>query len=154
MTVTARPLDPSDRRAVAFVLRHLGEHSRYTRFLSAQANLDRETGRLLDTDHWHHETVIAQTASPRVPIGVADYVRLVRFDAAELAVTVVDDWQRHGVGRLLTRELAIRARAAGIRTFVISISTENRGGIALAGRIGAMRVVGRYGTTVDLEVAL
>ena len=52
-----------------------------------------------------------------MPIGIARYVRAERFDVAEIAIEVVDAWQRRGVGRTLARELSRRATRAGIRCF-------------------------------------
>ncbi len=49
------------------------------------------------------------------PIGVARYVRMRRQPrAAEIALTVADQWQRQGVGALLLRRLATHACAHGI----------------------------------------
>jgi len=73
---------------------------------------------LTDIDHHHHEAIVALDEPDDAGIGVARFVRdPMRSDTAELAVTVVDEWQgrrrQHGVaGR------GQRARVArGIRTF-------------------------------------
>lgn len=55
-------------------------------------------------------------AAPAWPIGAAHYLRA-GLDVAEIAIEVVDSWQRRGVGRLLIAELQVHAFRAGIRRF-------------------------------------
>src|ERR1700745_3748204 len=95
--ITIRPLTPADRHAVAFTFGHLSARSRYQSYFPPKtARAPRELRLLLDVDHWHHEALIAYSPPPRAPIGIARYVRLDEFDAAELAIEVVDGWQRRG----------------------------------------------------------
>ena len=116
--ITIRPLEPSDRRIVAFTFGHLSERSRFQRFFAPKPALSpRDMSRLLNVDHWHHEALIAFSPPPRAPIGIARYIRLDEFDAAEVAIAVVDGWQHRGVGIALLAALTERARSAGIRRF-------------------------------------
>jgi GNAT superfamily N-acetyltransferase len=150
-----RELTHSDRAAVAFALRHLGERSRYQRYLVGYGPpLRREVARLLTVDHWHHEVLIACHTHPRIPIGVAEYVRSERFDTAELAIAIADDWQRHGVGRALVRELRLRALAAGIRRFTAIALFENHGAAALVRDLGDVESRHAGGGTTELSVPL
>ena len=117
-SITIRELAAFDRRAVAFAFGRLSERSRYQRYFSAKPALTpRELSSLVNIDHWHHEALIAFSPPPRAPIGIARYIRLDEFDTAELAIEVVDGWQRRGVGIALLVALMERARAAGIRRF-------------------------------------
>jgi acetyltransferase len=153
--LVVRPLTPADRRAVAFALRHLGERSRYQRYLTGSPQLDgRELDRLLTVDHWHHEVLIAFHGTPRIPLGVGEYVRSDAFDVAELAVAVADDWQRHGVGAALTAALRERALAAGIRRFSASVLRDNRAAVALLHRLGDVRRLPGGGPVAELVVSL
>ena len=138
--VLIRPLTGTVSHAVAWAYRHLGERSRHQRFLGAKPACDLE--RLSDVDHWHHEALIAFSPHPRKPIGVAEYVRLERFDRAELAVAVVDEWQRRGVGKALLGALRARAMAAGVRQFTAFTLRGNRGAMRLAGELGQLEVTG------------
>jgi RimJ/RimL family protein N-acetyltransferase len=150
-----RPLSSSDRAAVAFSLRHLGERSAYQRYLRLDEGIaGREAVRVTDLDHWHHEGLIAFAVAPRSPIGVVEYVRLEDFDTAELAITVVDDWQRHGVGRQLAFALRDRALRAGIRRFRATILRGNRGALAIARALGRCTVLGADGSSAELLVEL
>ena len=131
--ITIRPLTASDHRAVAFTFGRLSERSRYQRYFTIKQNLaPRELRVLLDVDHWHHEALIAFSPPPRGPIGIARYIRLEEFDEAEVAIEVVDSWQRHGVGTALLTALTARAARAGIRRFHTSMLRDNAGARALA----------------------
>lgn len=148
--ITIRELLPSDRPAVAFTFRHLGERSRYQRFLTTKPALaPRELDRLLDVDHWHHEALIAYSPSPRAPIGIGRYVRLDDdYEAAEIAIAVVDGWQCRRVGTALLDTLRERALLAGIRHFTASMLRDNAGARALAAHLGPARPLGGAGSNV------
>lgn len=135
--LSIRPITRSDRAAVAFSLRHLGTRSRYQRYFTALPWPEpREVDRLTSLDHWHREALIAFTPSPRRPVGVAEYIRLAEFDVAEVAIAVVDQWQRLGVGQALVEALRARALAAGVRHFEATMLRENKGARALARHLG------------------
>jgi GNAT superfamily N-acetyltransferase len=149
--ITVRELLPSDRAAVAFAFRHLSERSRYQRFFTAKPELaPRELADLVNVDHWHHEALIAFSPPPRAPIGIARYVRLDDFEAAEVAIEVVDGWQHQGVGSALMALLVERARAAGIRRFQMSMLRSNAAARALAGQIGPAIVLRASGNVIEL----
>ena len=135
--ITIRPLRASDGRAVAFTFGRLSMRSRYQRYFSPKPALAaRELSIRLGVDHWHHEALIAFSPPPRMPIGIARYVRLDDFDAAEVAVEVVDSWQHRGVGTALIVSLTERARAAGIRRLHMAMLRDNAGARALARKLG------------------
>jgi acetyltransferase len=148
--ITIRELAASDSRSVAFAFGRLSPQSRYQRFFTAKPELaPQELARLMNVDHWHHEALIAFSPPPRSPIGIARYVRLDDFEAAEVAVEVVDSWQRQGVGRALIARLTERARAAGIRRFHMSMLRDNHAARALAGHFGPATVVSAAGNVVE-----
>jgi RimJ/RimL family protein N-acetyltransferase len=146
-----RELASADRFALVFMFSRLGEPSRYQRFLAIKPQLtSADLDFLTDVDHWHHEAVIAFSPPPRAPVGVARYVRSREFDLAEVAVTVVDDWQRRGVGIELMLALRERALRAGIGRFTAMVLRDNRGALRLARRFGTTRAVSGYGALVEL----
>ena len=152
---TIRPLAASDRRAVAFTFGRLSERSRYQRYLTTKPALTpRDLRLLLDVDHWHHEALIAYSPPPRAPIAVVEYVRLERFDVADLAIAVTDDWQGQGVGRALLEVLRGRALAAGVRRFSASMLASNRAALALARRFGAVSARESRGELIELVLEL
>jgi acetyltransferase len=153
--VVIRELTSADRAAVAFSLRHLSERSAFQRFMRLGPDLPCiEVRRLETVDHWHHEGLIAFTQTPRAPIGLVEYVRLDEFDTAELAISVVDAWQKRGVGRELARALRDRALKAGIRRFRATILRGNRGALALAHELGRCTILSAEGSAAELLVEL
>jgi RimJ/RimL family protein N-acetyltransferase len=148
-------LTPSDRAAIEFSLRRLGAQSRYQRFLGAKTAFSRrELDRMTHIDHWHRESLIARSPVPRAPIGIAEYVRREEFDVADIAVAVVDEWQRRGVGTQLVRALRSRAISAGVRRFTATVLAENKGALALLGHLGPYEVTSVEGPVLELEIDL
>jgi RimJ/RimL family protein N-acetyltransferase len=149
-----RELTPADRPALTYLFGHLGERSRYQRFLTLKRELSRrDLDRLTDVDHWHREAVIAYAPAgrwQRAPIGVARYVRGQDFDIAEVAVTVVDDWQRCGVGSELVAVLRDHAVRAGIRRVTATVLRDNRGALALTRQFGGWTVLQAEGESMEI----
>ena len=111
-----RPLRAEDKAGLAAGFERLSALSRYRRFLSPTPHLSaRQLAYLTEVDHHDHEALVAVEPASREGLGVARYVRS-REDPqeAEFAVAVADDWQRRGLGTLLLRHLAARAREEGI----------------------------------------
>ena len=123
-----------DRALLSALLDRLSDTTRYRRFLAHRsAFTDVELDYLTDVDHHDHEALIAIDGRCGVAIGVARFIRIAPR-TAELAVTVVDDWQGRGVGSLLLRRLAKRARRVGIDHFVA---------VTVAGNEPALRLLAR-----------
>jgi RimJ/RimL family protein N-acetyltransferase len=152
--VRIRQLHRGDRGLWQQGFEHLGAESRYRRFLSPtpQAS-DRMVRALTELDHRDHDAVIAIDASGE-GIGVARYARdPSRPDFAELALTIVDEWQGLGVGTLLLGALCGRAREEGVATFTAVMLASNREMMNALQRLGPVRVVDRQAGTVEVEVA-
>jgi GNAT superfamily N-acetyltransferase len=150
-----RELTHSDRAAVEFALRHLGERSRYQRYLfSSGPPIRREAARLMTVDHWHHEVLIAFQTHPRIPIGVAEYVRTANFEEAEVAIAIADEWQHRGAGRALMAELRRRALGGGIRRINATALYDNHGALQLLRELGEATPRHGGGGVVELSVEL
>jgi len=149
-----RQLRDSDRRLLLRGFRRLTPESRYRRFLAPTPKLFEGTVRyLVEIDHRNHEALIALDEQRNEGVGVARYVRdAARPDAAEVAVTVVDDWQGRGLGTLLLEGITMRAREKGVDTFTAPMLVGNRQMMHLLGRLGAVRVVDRAAGIVEVEV--
>jgi RimJ/RimL family protein N-acetyltransferase len=155
--VVVRELTPHDAPVLAEAFERLSAESRDLRFLGGKARLSTADLQYLTTVDGHaHEALGAVDARTGRGVGVARFVRLVPdAPAAEVAVTVVDDWQRRGLGTLLLEELNERARAVGIERYTALVSGENKAVVALLDRIGARVLsVDAAAGTVEYEVDL
>jgi acetyltransferase (GNAT) family protein len=152
--VRIRQCHRTDRDLLVQGFEHLSPESRYRRFLTPMHELDERTLRdLTDLDHRDHEAMIALDDSGE-GLGVARYVRsAARPDTAEVAVAVVDGWQGR-LGTLLLEAISVRARDEGVRMFTALMLASNREMMDLFQHLGPVRVVGRAGGTIEIEVAI
>lgn len=130
----------------------LSELSRQRRFLAPTEDLsDEDLGYLTDIDHVRHEALIALDPERERAVGIARYVRVPRDrEAGELAVEVVDDWHRRGLGTALLAQLSERARQNGLTRYTAVVSPDNDVVLGALERAGAKRT----GTTTEGEVEL
>lgn len=153
--VTVRPVTPDDKEAIREGFRRLSPTSRYRRFLSPVAELtDRMATYLTEVDHHDHEALLA-VAPDGHGVGVARFVRSEEDpQAAEIAVTVADDWQGRGLATGLLELLADRAREEGISRFTALMLAENREMLDVMEALGDVKVVARESGTIDVEMDL
>ena len=123
-----RPIRADDKRMLTDGLRRLSDESVHRRFLTPKRNFSRtELRYLTEVDGRDHVALVAEyPAEPaRHLIAVARFVRLSDDpDAAEVAITVADDWQRRGLGSLITERLAAEARSLSIRRFTATMAAD------------------------------
>ena len=152
--VTLRPMQPSDRDETQRQFRRMSPDSRYRRFFRGISELSPE---MLDyltvVDGTDHFALVALLPSldlkEEVGAGVARFVRL-RDEphVAEAAVTVVDDFQGRGLGRLLLTTLALAAKERGVSCFRGEVLASNEPMRKLLAECGAQGRDGGYGTVV------
>lgn len=140
--VLFRPILPGDKGALKQGMEMLSPESRYHRFFAAVDHLSPAMLRYFTEidyhDHFAWMAILPDTTPP-LGIGVARYIRLPNDpEAAEAAVTVVDDYQRHGIGSALLRVLARSAIEHGIRRFVMAVLGENEAMLQLVQESGAV----------------
>jgi acyl-CoA synthetase (NDP forming)/GNAT superfamily N-acetyltransferase len=111
-----------DRARLLDLHARTSERSRYLRFFSGGASIEREVDRLLSGDDDSLVSLVAEHGG-RI-VGVASYARL-NDATADFAVLVDDLWQDVGVGTLLLEALAAVARAAGIADLVGDVLPAN-----------------------------
>ena len=124
--VVLRALRPADRPAFLAALRSLSDRSRYLRFHKLDPRLrERDVAYLTQVDQVDH--VALAVFGPAGGIALGRFVRFVEEPGlADLALTVVDGWQRRGVAKLLLAALMRRACEVGIAAFSASVLDENR----------------------------
>jgi RimJ/RimL family protein N-acetyltransferase len=106
-TVLIRPVRSTDAPLLADGFARMSPQSRWMRFLGTKTSLSAaELRYLTDVDHHDHEAIGALSAADGRGVGIARYVRDTNDPrSAEIAVTIVDDWQGRGLGtELLARE--------------------------------------------------
>jgi GNAT superfamily N-acetyltransferase len=134
----------------------LSPRSRYRRFLAPISELTEKMVRYLtEIDHHDHEGMIALDEQTGEGVGVARYVRDPdRPDVAEVAVTVIDDWQGRGLGTLLLEVISARAREEGVTTFTALMLATNQEMMDLLAQLDPMRVLNRETGRVEIEVPI
>ena len=146
----------ADKGAIRSAFEHLSPESRYSRFLALMDTLSEAQLRYLtEVDHHDHEALVAYEGDTGRGIAVARFVRSERDPAvAEAAVVVDDDWQGRGLGTVLCRLIADRARDEGVERFEATLLAGNDRVLHLLDALGPSRVVDRDGPTITVEVDL
>lgn len=150
--VTIRALRPSDRVVLAAGLQQLSPGARHARFLHGRtAFSEAELDYLTRLDQVNHLGLIATLREQQRsrPVAVGRAIRTdPASDLAEVALTVLDAWQRLGIGTLLLARLAELARDVGIARFDVIAAHDNRAMEGLARRFGGTVIEAESGLTV------
>ncbi len=154
------PLERTDRAALVAEFETLSPESRRRRFLAPVRHLsDAMLDHLVDDVDGvdHIALVLCAETSPDVydPVALARMVRYADVtDAADLAVTVKDEWQGRGVATVLL-EVLMRRRPAGVDRIVTEVLQDNPASLAMLRRLGAVSLEdegnGVNGVVVELE---
>jgi nucleotide-binding universal stress UspA family protein/L-amino acid N-acyltransferase YncA len=137
--VMLRSIAPEDKPLLAAIFDRLSEESRYRRFFTTKSELSAaELDYFVEIDHQDHEAIVAVDRLSGLGLGVARYVRSHEdAQAAEVAVTVADDWQGLGLGRALLDRVTYRARHEGVRRFSALVQSDNPASLGLLAGVGA-----------------
>lgn len=151
--VELRPIGPEDKELLQKGMALLSPDSRRLRFMAPIENLSRsQLAYLTELDHhWHLAWGVTVAGQP-VAVG-----RLVRMpgsgEAAEIALTVLDDWQGKGLGKLLVRVLAEVGRSVGIERIVFEALPDNTRIVQLLKSFGATHRLDQGVVTGSFEIA-
>jgi GNAT superfamily N-acetyltransferase len=138
-----RPIAPEDEPLLHEAVAAMSERTVYFRFFSPIKRMsDALAHRLAVVDYHDRFAIVATTHRPggssqkeRI-VGVARYDRARETDVAEVAVAVIDEFQRRGLGSVLLAELARVARGQGIRSFQLIVLPENSEMLGLLRKMG------------------
>jgi len=138
--VHLRPIVPEDEPLLHEAVAAMSERTVYFRFFSPIKRMsDALAHRLAVVDYKDRFAIVATTHRPngreRIA-GVARYDRARNTDVAEVAVAVIDEFQRRGLGSVLLAELARVGRMHGIKTFSLIVLPENREMLGLLRKMG------------------
>lgn len=125
-----RPVHPSDKELLQKGFSELSERSRYLRFFNSLHRLsDAHLRYLTHVDGEQHVAwgILDESAGQARPVGLGRFIQ-VRGEpkVAEVAITIVDAYQRQGLGQLLFATLNIIAGHKGIDVFRYYVHDANR----------------------------
>ena len=125
--VEIRALRPDDRDELLAAAGRTSDRSLYRRFFGVRRTFsDEEVAAFVNIDFVDEVALLATTRAggQEVVAGGGRYI-VVRPGTAELAFTVVDEFQGLGLASALLRHLTALARAAGLREFVAEVLPDN-----------------------------
>ena len=152
-TLCVRPIDADDVDRLSRMFDRLSPMTVYRRFFSPIRKPPRSALlQLAVVDHDRREALVALDGD--------DIVAVARYDGrsdeheAEIAVTVEDAWQHRGLGKRLSRRLAVRAVEHGYDSFVATMQGENYAALGLLRKLSHDATVrfedGGYSASVPL----
>jgi GNAT superfamily N-acetyltransferase len=137
--VLVRPMNPGDADAERAFITALSPRARRYRFQEQFTEPDEAlVSHLVDVDHVNDEAFVALSGEgddARI-VGVSRYAVGTDPLECEIAVTVLDAWQGHGLGTALMQRLIEAARERGIRRMVSLDFAENLEMAHLAHHLG------------------
>lgn len=122
-------IQPHSERLLLNIFKRLSPQSVYRRFLSPFRELPPGLiSHLANVDYVRRSALIARSEidNDDEAVAVARYDSSADPHFAEVALVVVDDWQRRGLGRILLRRIMAAAMDNGFCRFVGSVLLENR----------------------------
>ena len=155
--VVIAQLTLADVPLLADAFARLSEESRRLRFLGPKPSLSQaELRYLTGVDGHNHEALGAIDPETGRGVAIGRFVRDPQdADRAEVAITVADDWQRRGLGKLMLERLADRAREESLRSFTALVSHDNRNMRGLLERIDApAHITQMAGGVAEWEIEL
>ena len=153
------PLLPTDAGTLRAMFRRLSPESREHRFLQALAELDDPMIRRLvdNVDGIHHIALLLIVLPAGGGEGPAGVARLLQYPddpaTADIAVTVVDDWQGRGAGTALVSAL-MQQRPAAVTRLCTLVAADNRASLALLARAGRVSLGRPERGVLDVTVNL
>jgi GNAT superfamily N-acetyltransferase len=125
-TLHMRPIRPSDGDRLIEFHRNLSPGTVYKRFFSVHPELSAsEVIWFTHVDYTDRLALIVLAGETMVAVG--RYDRVPGTSEAEVAFLVTDQYQHHGIGRLLLEHLADAAWPVGVTAFCAETMAENKG---------------------------
>lgn len=124
-----RPIHPTDEPRMRDLFYKLSAATIYYRFMSHQKRVSRhQIQDFVYIDHRNDVTIVGTLPESYGEdiIAVGSYYLDQKTNLAEVAFTVSDKWQNHGIGTFLLKHLGRIARRNGIRGFTAEVLVENK----------------------------
>lgn len=117
-SITIRPIRFTDTEMETDFMRRLSSTTKHFRFLGGVQEVSPQMLNYLCDIDGHYSMAFVATVvedGKEIEIGVSRYASNAKEDVREMAVTVADEWQNHGIGTLLTEKLMDFAKAHGVK---------------------------------------
>jgi GNAT superfamily N-acetyltransferase len=154
--VEIRALRPEDRDDFVAAVTRLGTQSLYRRFFAVRRHFtEDETSFYLNVDFRNHVALVAiaeENTSAKIVAG-GRYI-VVEPGQAEVAFTVLDEYQGRGIGTVLLRHLVAIAREAGLTRLIADVLQENRAMLKVFRRSGLKCSERTEGNSINLTLEL
>ena len=128
--VLFRPITPEDRDRIVRGMLMLSPESRYLRFFSPVSRLsDKQLDHQTEVDQHNHVAwgALDPDNFEHPGFGIARFIRLPDDPiSAEMAVTVLDAYQKKGIGTLLLAVMYLRAIDVGVKNLLGNLLPENK----------------------------
>lgn len=153
--VEVRLVRPEDKRLLEQGLERMSAESRFFRFFAHRDRLSpRELAYLTELDYERHLAIGAigtKLDGEKVGLGVARFICLEPPTIAEAAITVIDEAQGKGLGRVLFKHLVAAAHERGVRAFRFDVLAENEAMLKLVEHLfpGSMSSLADGIVTID-----
>jgi GNAT superfamily N-acetyltransferase len=132
--LVVRPINLGDVERLARLFTRLSPETIHLRFFSPIRHIPRPALlRMAAVDHVRRDALVALDGD--------EIVAVARYDAApgaheaEIAFTVEDNWQHHGIGKRLGVRLAHLARDRGYDMFTATMLPDNRAALGLVRKL-------------------
>jgi RimJ/RimL family protein N-acetyltransferase len=155
--VLVRPIVPEDEPLLHEAVAAMSERTVYFRFFSPLKRMPDALAHRLAVVDYNDRFALVATDKPRGKeriVGVARYDRVVNTDVAEVAVAVIDEFQRRGLGSALMTILGKVATEHGIKTFTLIVLPENQQMLGLLRRMGWIHRAKLSGGVYDINFEL
>ena len=123
-----RPIRPDDKARLSDFFYKLSPHTRYLRFQYVKEHITddelRHFTEVIPPDRYAYVAATGEGEKERI-VAVARWDALPDRKSAEVAFTVQDNIQLHGIGTILLEELAKAALACNITVFIAQVLGEN-----------------------------
>ena len=154
--VEIRAQRPEDREGLHAAVQRASADTLYHRFFAAKRTFsEQEVHFFLDIDFVGHVALVAVANEGGEPtiVGGCRYV-VVEPGRAEVAFSVVDDYQKRGLGTALMRHIAAIGRQAGLGEFVAEVIADNAPMLKVFEQSGLAVTTKQEGTVVHVSLGL
>lgn len=155
-SITIRALRPDDHTQMLAAVSRTSPQSLYRRFFGPKKGFsESEKAFFLNVDFTDHVALVAtieQNGRTEI-VGGARYV-IAEPGIAEVAFTVIDEFQGKGIGSALMRHLALLARRASLKQLIADVLPENTAMINVLKKSGLPTTISRAKGVIHVRLDL